>query len=457
MPMLDNSQESLSPKEIVEALDRYVVGQKKAKKAVAIALRNRIRRKKVPKELRDEILPKNIMMIGSTGVGKTEIARRLAYLDEAPFIKVEATKFTEVGYVGRDVDSIIRDLVNIAINKEKEALKKKVEKEAEKTTEEILLDLLITPPKGKSVVSSLSQEDAASSYEKTRSKIRQMLRDGVFENKIIEIEINQNLSNRKMMEFSSEQGFEQIDSLLQNLMQQFKTKKNKRKLKVKQARKIIKEQAVEKLIDMDKIIEIAILKTEQNGIVFLDEIDKIVSGTQAQSAQVSREGVQRDLLPLIEGSSVNTRYGIIKTDHILFIAAGAFHVSSPSDMIPELQGRFPIRVELNPLSVKDLEKILSSPKNALIKQYQALLKTEGIHLEFSSEAIKKIATIAADVNQSSPNIGARRLTTIMEKLLEDILFSAPDIENKKISIDLTYVKKYMDPLIESKDLTKYIL
>ena len=455
--MLDNYQVDLSPKEIVKALDRYVIGQTKAKKAVAIALRNRIRRKKVPKELRDEILPKNIMMIGPTGVGKTEIARRLAYLDEAPFIKVEATKFTEVGYVGRDVDSIIRDLVNIAINKEKEALKKKIEKEVEKTTEQIILDLLITPPKGKSVVSSLSQEDASSSYEKTRRKIRQMLQDGVFENKVIEIEVNQNLGNQKMMDFSSEQGFEQIDSLLQNLMKQFKTGKNKRKLKVKQARKIIKEQAIEKLIDMDKIIEVAILKTEQNGIVFLDEIDKIVSGTQAQSAQVSREGVQRDLLPLIEGSSVNTRYGIIKTDHILFIAAGAFHVSSPSDMIPELQGRFPIRVELNALSITDLEKILSNPKNALIKQYQALLKTEGIHLEFSPEAIKKIATIAADVNQSSPNIGARRLTTIMEKLLEDILFSAPNIENKKISIDLTYVKKYMDPLIESKDLTKYIL
>ncbi len=478
IPSLDGDH--LTPSQIVAELDKYIIGQEDAKKAVAIALRNRSRRKRVPPELRDEIAPKNIIMIGATGVGKTEIARRLAKLADAPFIKVEATKFTEVGYVGRDVESIIRDLVGIAVNQEKNKSKIVVEKEASRLTEEKILDALLptspspssessTPSmtfsiEGSTPISSFPEPpppptpEEDKKQQETREKLRTKLKAGDFEEKYIEIDApNTPRVRNAMIELVPEQGMEQMDMMLQNIMGQMNAGAKKRKrMKVAEARTLLMNQMSEKLIDMDKVVQEALSQTENMGIVFLDEIDKIASRGNVQGADVSREGVQRDLLPLVEGSTVNTRHGSVRTDHILFIASGAFHMSSPSDLIPELQGRFPIRVELKSLSVADLERVLSQPRNALLSQYKALLATEGVQLDFSDEAVTEIAKIASEVNLSTHNIGARRLSTIMEKLLEDILFKAPDVE-KKIRIDKETVIAKLQAVKENRDLSKYIL
>ena len=421
----------LSPKEIVRKLDKYIIGQKKAKRAVAIALRNRNRRKKVKAALRDEILPKNIIMIGPTGVGKTEIARRLAHLDKAPFIKVEATKFTEVGYVGRDVESIIRDLLHVAIGREKNMMRQKVHDEAMKQTEERLIDLLLPPSKEDSPKQQDTSPPLQTSYERTRQKMMILLRKGVLDDKEVDIRVNSSPHSRGMIDFPGDMGIEQMDMLMQNVLRQLKsTSSKKKRVKVKDARKILMQEITEGLIDVDTAVTEAIMKTEESGIVFLDEIDKIATQDASKNIEVSRQGVQRDLLPLVEGSTVNTRYGVVRTNHILFIAAGAFHMASPSDMIPEFQGRFPIRVELESLSTADLEKILTEPKNALVKQYQALLETEEVTLRFDKQSIKAIADVADQANRLSVNIGARRLITIMEKLLEEVLYRSPDIPEK---------------------------
>ncbi|MBL8992414.1 MAG: ATP-dependent protease ATPase subunit HslU [Spirochaetia bacterium] len=463
-------EDHLTPAQIVAELDKYIIGQEEAKKAVAIALRNRSRRKRVSAELRDEIAPKNIIMIGATGVGKTEIARRLAKLADAPFIKVEATKFTEVGYVGRDVESIIRDLVGIAVNQEKNKSKVFVEKEAANLTEEKILDALLpgtpetaqqpTLPFGVENIPATPAPDPAAEeqHRATREKLRTKLKGGEFEDKYIEIDAPATPRVRNaMIELVPEQGMEQMDMMIQNIMGQMNAgaKKSKR-MKVREARTLLMNQMSDKLIDMDKVVQEALTQTENMGIVFLDEIDKIASRGNVQGADVSREGVQRDLLPLVEGSTVNTRYGAVRTDHILFIASGAFHMSSPSDLIPELQGRFPIRVELKALTAADLERVLSQPRNALLAQYKALLATEGVELTFSPEAVTEIAKIASDVNLSTHNIGARRLSTIMEKLLEDILFKAPNVD-KKILIDKDTVIAKLQAVKENRDLSKYIL
>ena len=465
------SKENLTPQEIVLELDKYIIGQKEAKKAVAIALRNRTRRRLVKDELQDEISPKNIIMIGATGVGKTEIARRLAKLTQSPFIKVEATKFTEVGYVGRDVESIVRDLVTRAVNIEKSREGEKVEKESEVMTEEKILATLFPEAGGgkKGQASSMSislgnqrpaQPDQHSMSEegmqRTREKMRAKLRNGDFEDKYIDVEVNQKMKRNAFIEFGPEQGLDQMDQMVQNIVGQINGANRFKKMKVRDARKILKPQFVEKLIDMEKVVQTAIEKTENMGIVFIDEIDKVATRENVKGVDVSREGVQRDFLPLVEGCTVNTRHGAVKTDHILFIASGAFHQAKPSDLIPELQGRFPIRVELNVLSVKDMYKILTEPKNALLKQYQALLKTEDVDIKFENQAIEEIAKIASEVNKINDNIGARRLSTVMEKLLEDILYKAPNVDNK-IVINAAYVTERLEDIKKDKDLSKYIL
>ncbi len=440
-----------TPREIVSELDKYIIGQNDAKKAVAIALRNRWRRKQVPEDLRDEIAPKNIMMIGPTGVGKTEIARRLARLAQSPFVKVEASKFTEVGYVGRDVESMIRDLVRIAINMIKEEFAKSVKLKAEENTEERIIDLLLPPPPKYANVSENFEQEKHSS----REKIKKLYRDGKFDDKFIEIETK---DKGPVVEVFSAVGLEDMDFNIKDMFENIMPKKKKRKkIKVKDAYNLILQEETDKLIDMDKVIAEAKERVEQNGIIFIDEIDKIVAGNKGGGPDVSREGVQRDLLPIIEGSSVNTRYGIIKTDHILFIAAGAFHLAKPSDLVPELQGRFPIRVELNSLTESDFYKILTEPKNALIKQYKELLKTEGVELVFEESALNAIANFAFKVNEATENIGARRLHTILEKLLEDISFNAPDMPEKTVVIDDKYVFEKLENISENEDLSRYIL
>ena len=457
--------EDFTPKRIVEKLDKYIVGQEDAKKSVAIAMRNRYRRKKLDDELRDEVIPKNILMIGPTGVGKTEIARRLAKLAQAPFSKVEVTKFTEAGYVGRDVESMIRDLVQTAIRMVEQEKRSEVEEKAEKLAKEKLLDILLPQPKKSNnpfeglfgdEEEEVEETDQEQRFKKHREKLAKKLEAGELDDRIVEIEVEDN--NSQMVEIFSGSGVEELGVNFEDMFGgMMPNSKKTRKVKVEEAQEILKDQEAKKLIDMDEVNREAINRVEESGIIFLDEIDKI-SGTQSSSnPEVSREGVQRDILPIVEGSTVNTKYGSVKTDHILFIAAGAFHVSDPTDLIPELQGRFPLRVELNNLSKENFKEILTEPENALTKQYTALLATEGLEVEFTTTAIDEIASIAFKVNEQTENIGARRLHTIVEKLLEDISFEAPDIEEDKIKIDREYVKDKLDDVVQDKDLSKYIL
>ena len=436
----------LTPREIVAELDKYIVGQEAAKKAVAIALRNRWRRQQVPPPLRDEIYPKNIIMIGPTGVGKTEIARRLARLSGSPFLKVEATKFTEVGYVGRDVESMIRDLTHIAVQMVKMEEQERVKDRARRLAEDRVLDLLIPPTPHRSEGDS-----------ETRQKFRRMLRAGKLDERYVEMEVEEQ-PPMPMVEIFAASGLEEIEQQFREMMATFFPRKQKRRrVKVKEALEIFLKIETEKLIDMEKVTREAIRRTETSGIIFIDEIDKIASRDEGRGPDVSREGVQRDLLPIVEGTTVNTRYGMVRTDHILFIASGAFHVAKPSDLIPELQGRFPIRVELDPLTRKDFVRILTEPENALVKQYQALLATEGVELEFTPDGIEEIARLAFEVNERTENIGARRLYTVMEKLLEDISFSAPDIAPTKIVINGDYVRERLSGIASDLDLSRFIL
>jgi ATP-dependent HslUV protease ATP-binding subunit HslU len=446
-------KDTLTPREIVEQLDKYVIGQHKAKRAVAIALRNRWRRQRLPEELRDEVLPKNIIMIGPTGVGKTEIARRLARLVQAPFLKIEASKFTEVGYVGRDVDSIIRDLTEIGINMVKNEMSEQVQEKAAGLAEERLLDLLL-PPVRTAPGFETPSADQQEQHKNTREKLRQQLREGKLDERLVEVE-----QKEKVMPFGiiSNVGMEEIEMNLKEMLGGLLPEKTKRrKAKVPDALRLLVQEEAAKLIDMDKVTKEALQRVEQSGIVFLDEIDKI-AGRETHGPDVSREGVQRDLLPIVEGSTVTTKYGPVKTDHILFIAAGAFHVSKPSDLIPELQGRFPIRVELDSLGKPEFIRILTEPQNALIKQQIALLATEEITIVFSTDSIEEIADIATRVNERTENIGARRLHTIMERLLDEISFDAPEKKGSKYTIDADYVRGRMADVLKSEDLSRYIL
>jgi len=450
---------NLTPKKIVEELDKYIIGQNKAKKAVAIALRNRWRRQLLSDELRDEVLPKNILMIGPTGVGKTEIARRLSKLAQAPFIKVEASKFTEVGYVGRDVESMVRDLTGLALNMVKTEHMEKVQEKAQVLAEEKILNLLLPQPRSqkKTTLAEAPEAEAEEkeNYNETREKLRSQLREGKLDNRHIDLEVRE-----KVVPFGivSNIGMDEIEMNLKEMLGNFLPEKAKRKkVKVPEAMQIIQMEEVNKLIDMDKVVRETIERTEQNGIVFIDEIDKITSRGSTHGPDVSREGVQRDLLPIVEGSTVSTKHGPVKTDHILFIAAGAFTVSKPSDLIPELQGRFPIRAELEALGKDEFVRILKEPKNALIKQYVALIETEGVTIKFTGNAIEEIAALAAMVNEKTENIGARRLHTILEKLLEEISFNAPDIKDKELNINAKYVADKLSDIIKDEDLSRYIL
>ncbi|HGY56607.1 MAG TPA: ATP-dependent protease ATPase subunit HslU [Caldithrix abyssi] len=451
--------DELTPKQIVKELDKYIIGQERAKKMVAIALRNRWRRQHVTDDLREEIMPNNIILIGPTGVGKTEISRRLAKLAQAPFVKVEASKFTEVGYVGRDVESIIRDLVEISVRMVKEEKTREVEDKARDHAIERVLDMLLPPisSRPKPVGEMKEDDELELRHQRTREKLRSQLLDGSLNNRMVEIDVPSD--STPMMQIFSPMGIEEMGLNIQELFSGIMPKKvKKRKTTVAEALKIITQQEAQKLIDMDEVIRIAIQRAENSGIVFLDEIDKIAGPSSAKHGpDVSREGVQRDLLPVVEGTSVVTKYGMVKTDHILFIASGAFHVSKPSDLIPELQGRFPIRVELSSLSENDFIRILTEPKNALIKQYHALLKTENVTIEFTDEAISEIARIATLVNTRSENIGARRLHTIMSTLLEDILFDLPEKKVDKIVIDGETVGKSLHQVVEDEDLSRFIL
>lgn len=464
--------DELTPKKIVEELDKYIIGQKDAKKSVAIALRNRYRRQRLPDELRDEVAPKNIIMIGSTGVGKTEIARRLAQLAKVPFLKVEATKFTEVGYVGRDVESMVRDLTNLTFNMVKAEAIESVREKADELAEERILDILLPVPKGRGrkkltpafIPFALQEPESESEpidvnerFNTTREKLRKQLREGKLENRMIEIEVKETMI--PMIEVFATSGIEGIDMGLTDALSTVLPPRIKtRKVTVAEARRILGQQESQKLIDIEKVTKEAISRVENQGIIFLDEIDKIAGGNiPGGGPDVSREGVQRDLLPIVEGSTVNTRYGPVRTQHILFIAAGTFHNTKPSDLIPELQGRFPIRVELTSLTEEQFKQILTQPQNALIKQYVALLETEGVKIKFTDDAIDEMASMAYVINERTENIGARRLHTIVEKVVEDISFEAPDVASKEITIDKAYVRKKLEDIVKDEDLSRYIL
>ncbi|GBE02517.1 ATP-dependent protease ATPase subunit HslU [bacterium BMS3Bbin06] len=452
--IMPESMDGLTPRRIVEELDKYIIGQESAKRSVAIALRNRWRRQRLEPELREEVLPKNIIMIGPTGVGKTEIARRLARLAHAPFLKIEASKFTEVGYVGRDVESMIRDLTEIAVNMVKKEHLTKVQEKAAILAEERILDLLLPRPRG-SLGGQTVTEDERIRQSETREKLKKQLREGKFDSRYVDIEVRE-----KVMPFGviSNVGLEELEINLKEMLGNiFPEKAKRKKVKVREAVQLLTKEEADKLVDIDKITKEAIQRTEQAGIVFIDEIDKVASRGSSLGPDVSREGVQRDLLPIVEGTTVTTKHGPVKTDHILFIAAGAFHIAKPSDLIPELQGRFPIRVELDHLSEEDFRRILTEPDNALIKQYIALMGTEELGVAFTDDSIEEIASIAAHVNEKTENIGARRLQTVLEKLLEELSFEAPEMKKASVTIDREYVNEKLHDIVEDEDLSRYIL
>jgi ATP-dependent HslUV protease ATP-binding subunit HslU len=451
--------EQLTPRQIVAELDRYIIGQHDAKRAVAIALRNRWRRQRLPVELRDEVAPKNIIMIGPTGVGKTEIARRLAKLVDAPFTKVEASKYTEVGYVGRDVESMVRELTELAIGMVKAGKVRVVQERAREVAEERLLDLLL--PAGRTAAPGagferIEETDTLTSAAETREKLRKRLHEGKLDDRTVELEVKDRAV--PMVEIFSSSGLEEMDINIKEMLGNLLPHRTKRrKVKVREAQRILAQEEADKLIDMDEVRSEAINRVENSGIIFLDEIDKIAGREATHGPDVSRQGVQRDLLPIVEGCSVNTKYGLVKTDHILFIAAGAFHVSKPSDLIPELQGRFPLRVELASLTQDDFVRILTEPQNALIKQYVALLETEGVKLDFTDDAVREIASVASAVNQATENIGARRLYTIMERLLDEVSFEAPTMQGVSVEINAVYVRERLQRIVKDEDLSRYIL
>src|SRR2546422_1092976 len=465
-PRLDE----MTPRQIVAELDKYVVGQHAAKRAVAIALRNRIRRQKLPVELAQDVIPKNIIMIGSTGIGKTEIARRLARLSNSPFLKVEASKFTEVGYVGRDVESMIRDLTEIGVEMTRQEKIEEIADKAELNVEERILDILLPPPKpsgpsplfdfdsGETTAPMLVPENEPrdENFARTREKLRTQLRSGKLDNRLVEVEVRE--KSFPTIEFAGPMGVEEMGINMKDMLGNlFQGRTKRRKMRIDEAMEYLMQEEEERLIDMDMVARAALERVESAGIIFLDELDKIAGRESGHGPDVSREGVQRDILPVVEGTTVNTRYGMVRTDYILFIAAGAFHVSKPSDLIPELQGRFPIRVELDSLTVEDFIRILTEPKSSLVKQYTALLETEGIKLTFNDDAVQEIARFAAAVNEQTENIGARRLHTIMEKLLDDISFEGPDLKKKTIRIDAAYVQKMLAEIVKDQDLSRYIL
>ncbi|HJS23436.1 MAG TPA: ATP-dependent protease ATPase subunit HslU [Pyrinomonadaceae bacterium] len=460
--------DEMSPRQIVTELDKHVVGQRNAKRAVAVALRNRVRRQKLAPEMAVDVMPKNIIMIGSTGVGKTEIARRLARMSNSPFLKVEASKFTEVGYVGRDVESMIRDLTEISVEMTRQEKSEEIAEKAELNVEERILDLLLPPPRSNigfyDFDADTSEEQSTDidspardeQFQRTREKLRTQLRSGKLDNRLVELEVRE--KNFPVIELAGPQGVEEMGINMKDMLGNlFQGRTKRRKLRVDEAMEYLMQEEEERLIDMDQVARAAIERVENSGIIFLDEIDKIAGRESGHGPDVSREGVQRDILPIVEGTTVNSRYGMVRTDHILFIAAGAFHVSKPSDLIPELQGRFPIRVELESLTVEDFKRILTEPRNALIKQYQAMMETEGVTIEFTSDAIDSIANYAAQVNQQTENIGARRLQTIMEKLLEEISFEGPDLDPKHQRIDAAYVSGMLSETVKDQDLSRYIL
>jgi len=454
--------DDLTPREIVAELDKYVIGQKDAKRAVAIALRNRMRRQKLPEDMAEEVIPKNIIMIGPTGVGKTELARRLAKLANSPFMKVEASKFTEVGYVGRDVESMIRDLVDIAIEMVREEKLEDVSDKAELNAEERLLDILLPPPAPRPAETPQAgfilegTTTSGDSQSRTREKLRAQLREGKLDDRTVEIDVRER--SFPAFEIISNQGAEEMDINIKDMLPNiFGQRTKKRKMKVNEAFEYLIQEEEQRLIDMDQVTRTAIDRVEDSGIIFLDEIDKIAGREGGHGPDVSREGVQRDILPIVEGTTVNTRYGMVRTDHILFIAAGAFHVSKPSDLIPELQGRFPIRVELQSLTMEDFVRILTEPKSSLVKQYTALLGTEGVQLEFTKDALDEIARFAFRVNEGTENIGARRLHTIMERVLDQISFDAPDKKGEQVKIDAPYVREMLADIVKDQDLSRYIL
>mgnify|MGYP001370512833 CR=1 FL=1 len=452
-PATDIPEVELTPRQIVAELDKHIIGQQAAKKAVAIALRNRFRRRRLPPDLADEIAPKNILMIGPTGVGKTEISRRLAKLTCSPFLKIEASKFTEVGYVGRDVESMIRDLVRMSVDMVKQMKIAEIAEKATANVEEKLLDILLPPLKRPD---GTAGEEDESRFHDTREKLRAQLRAGLLDDRPVEVEVKEKTT--PPFEVVSNAGVEEIGFQIQELLPGFLGGRTKRRrMKIKEAREIILEEEEKRLVDMDQVSRLAIERVEQSGIIFLDEVDKIAGRESGHGPDVSREGVQRDLLPIIEGTTVNTRFGLVRTDHILFIGAGAFHVSKPSDLIPELQGRFPIRVELTPLNKGDFVRILTEPENALIRQYEALLATEGVRVSFTPDAVDEIADVAEKVNADAENIGARRLHTVVEKVMEDISFAAPDVAVKAVRIDREYVQEHLKEILISQDLRRFIL